>query len=113
VDEVGLKSSDRRMARVLVEIDITAGLMDMLEVEWRGQVMLQRLDYQGILFRCTLCRRTGHLRRNCSVVDTDGDADDVQENPSQDAYMSEEDNVAQEGFFQGSEEALRKMTRVH
>jgi hypothetical protein len=26
----------------------------------------QKLDYLGIPFRCSICRRTGHLRRDCS-----------------------------------------------
>jgi hypothetical protein len=53
------------MARVLVELDLHAGLMESLELEWCGQVMVQRLDYQGLPFRCNSCRRTGHLRNDC------------------------------------------------
>jgi hypothetical protein len=87
VDKVGLKSSNKILAKVLVEIDITAGLMDMLEVEWHGHVMLQCLDYQGIMFHCNLCHRIGHLRRTCSTVDTDGEVVDPQEIPPQDAYL--------------------------
>lgn len=44
VDEKGLNSQDKRMAQVLVEIDIHTGLMETLELEWRGQVTLQILD---------------------------------------------------------------------
>lgn len=36
------------MARILVELDIHVGLMDTIEVEWSGQVLVQRLDYQGL-----------------------------------------------------------------
>jgi hypothetical protein len=35
------------MARVLVELDIHVGLLEMLELEWLGQVTFQRLDYLG------------------------------------------------------------------
>jgi hypothetical protein len=64
VDESSLLSPDKHMARVLVELDIHASLMDSLELEWRGQVMVQCLDYQGLPFCCTSCRRTRHLRKD-------------------------------------------------
>jgi hypothetical protein len=65
VDSNSLAASDRRMARIYVEIDIQAGLPEILEIDWRNQLITQRLDYLGIPFRCSLCRRTGHLRRDC------------------------------------------------
>jgi hypothetical protein len=54
------------MARVLVEVDLHAGLLETLDIEWRDQLYVQRLDYLGISFCCSLCRRTGHLRKDCS-----------------------------------------------
>jgi hypothetical protein len=56
------------MGKVLVEIDIHSGLLESLEIEWRGHTVTQRLDYLGIPFRCSTCRRTGHLRRDCLGV---------------------------------------------
>jgi hypothetical protein len=53
------------MGKLLVEIDIHSGLLESLEIDWRGHTMSQRLDYLGISFRCSFCRRTGHLRRDC------------------------------------------------
>jgi hypothetical protein len=35
------------MARVLVEVDIHAGLLEILDIEWRGHLFAQRLDYLG------------------------------------------------------------------
>jgi hypothetical protein len=58
VDELSLQSSDKGMAKVLVEVDIHAGLLETLEIIWRGHILVQRLDYLGIPFRCTLYRRT-------------------------------------------------------
>jgi hypothetical protein len=40
VDEVGLLSTDKRMVRVLVELDIHSGLLEMLDLEWREQVIV-------------------------------------------------------------------------
>jgi hypothetical protein len=60
-----LCAPDRKLARVLVEVDIHNGLLETLEIQWRDQVIVQNLDYLGIPFRCSLCRRTGHLRSSC------------------------------------------------
>ena len=38
-DEEALQSSDRRMAKVLVEIDVHEGLLDTLEIDWRDMVI--------------------------------------------------------------------------
>jgi hypothetical protein len=66
VDEAAMHSSDKRMAKVLVEVDTHAGLSEVLEIEWRDFLFTQRLDYLGLPFRCSKCRRTGHLRANCT-----------------------------------------------
>jgi len=50
VDAQALAASDRRMTKVLVEIDIHVGLPETLEIEWRGFLFAQRLDYLGIPF---------------------------------------------------------------
>jgi hypothetical protein len=65
VDTASLASSDRKMAKIMVELDIHAGLPEVLNIDWRGHHFAQRLDYLGIPFRCSFCRRTGHLRRDC------------------------------------------------
>jgi hypothetical protein len=91
VDEAGLKSTDKRLARVLVEIDVTTGLMDSLEVEWRGQVMVQRLDYQGIPFSVLTLSTHWSFKKRLLFGDNDGDVEDSQENSTLDAYMSEEE----------------------
>jgi hypothetical protein len=51
-DSGSLSGSSRKMGKVLVEIDITAGLPENLEIVWRGRKSLQPLDYLGIPFRC-------------------------------------------------------------
>jgi hypothetical protein len=75
-----LRSPDKRMAKVLVEVDVHVGLLEVLEIEWRGLLFVQRLDYLGLPFRCTVCRRTGHLRKECpnifgSLVEEDSSDD--------------------------------------
>jgi len=60
VDEDVLLTSDKRMAKILVEVDTHAGLSEVLEIEWRDLSFMQRLDYLGLPFRCSRCRRTWH-----------------------------------------------------
>jgi hypothetical protein len=66
VEPLSPKSSDRKLEKFLVEIDIHNGVLETIDIEWRGHTIRQNLDYLGIPFRCTLCRRTGHLRNVCT-----------------------------------------------
>jgi hypothetical protein len=102
VDKVGLHSPDKRMVRVLVELDIHVGLMDSLELEWRGQVMVQRLDYQGLPFRCSSCRQMRHLRKECPNWNGATESEDSLETLSKDLYMSEVDSEELGIFSTGS-----------
>jgi hypothetical protein len=56
VDEKVLNSSDRCMAKILVEVDIHGGLLETIEIDWHVFIYKQRLDYLGVLFRCSFCR---------------------------------------------------------
>jgi hypothetical protein len=88
VDETALQSQDKRMAKVLVEVDIHVGLLESLEIDWRGHIIIQRLDYLGIPFRCTLCRRTGHLRKDCQQAYGVLDSEDSMEDLTKDLYST-------------------------
>jgi hypothetical protein len=61
VEDSVLKGVDRRMGKILVELDVHNGLLEALDIEWRGNIYSQKLDYLGLPFHCTFCRRTGHL----------------------------------------------------
>jgi hypothetical protein len=80
------------MAKVLVEVDIHAGYWNLLEIDWRGHIIVQRLDYLGIPFRCSLCRRTGHLRKECHSALGMSDSEDSLEDQSKDLYMDVADS---------------------
>jgi hypothetical protein len=66
VDLKVLEAPIKRVARVLVELDIHEGLQESIDIEWQGHTIRQNIDYLGIPFRCTLCRQIGHLRNQCS-----------------------------------------------
>jgi len=65
VYEHELLASDKRMCKVLVELDIHSGLLESLEIVWRGHTMCQKLDYLGIPFSFFFGRKIDHLRRDC------------------------------------------------
>jgi hypothetical protein len=84
------------MARIYVELDIQAGLPDILEIDWRNQLITQRLDYLGIPFRCSLCRRTGHLRRDCHKFPPPDIVLDPAEETNFDGYITSPNQFAEE-----------------
>jgi hypothetical protein len=53
------------MGKILVAVDIHSGLLESIDIQWRGHTICQKLDYLGLPFRCTFCRKTGHLRNDC------------------------------------------------
>lgn len=57
---------DRRVAKVMVEMDMRPGLPAEVEVVWGSRVWRQRLDFYKIPFRCFACRKIGHVQANCS-----------------------------------------------
>ena len=68
VEEDFMNTYDKRMARILVEMDITKGLLADVEILCLERLFSQRLDYLGIPFRCSQCREIGHLRHDCPIM---------------------------------------------
>jgi hypothetical protein len=77
VDKASLSAASRKVGRIMVEMDIHLGLPETIEIEWRGRRILQRLDYLGIPFRCSICRSTSHLRQDCKGFDVGVDEPEV------------------------------------
>jgi hypothetical protein len=50
VDEQSPCAPNRKLGRILVEIDIHSGLLETLDIQWRDQFFSQRLDYLGLPF---------------------------------------------------------------
>jgi hypothetical protein len=94
IDPQSLTGPMRKMGRVLVEMDICAGLPEILEIEWRGRKIAQTLDYLGLPFRCNRCRKTGHLRRSCLGKDLNEptEDDDLLLNPPE--YVDEDPSLS-------------------
>jgi hypothetical protein len=65
LDLVSFKVVNRKVGKVLVELDIHGELLEAIDIEWHSKRKKQCLDYMGIPFRCNRCHCTGHLRRDC------------------------------------------------
>lgn len=53
----------RRMefTRILVHMDLTNGLPEFINIQWRNITRRQLLGYEGVPFRCHRCHKVGHL----------------------------------------------------
>ena len=64
VEDDFLQVYDKRIARILVEMDISRGLPAEVELLCGERLLIQRLDYLYVPFRCGICRSIGHLRHS-------------------------------------------------
>ena len=65
VDEDFHLTYDKRVAQVLVELDVMRGSPAKVEILCNDCLLVQRLDYLHVPFRCSNHRDMGHLRRSC------------------------------------------------
>jgi len=52
-------------ARICVEIDLSKGLPDKIQLQHESFKRIQALDYENTAFRCRSCHLTGHLHDTC------------------------------------------------
>jgi len=52
-------------ARICVEIDLSKGLPDKIQLQHESFKRIQALDYENTAFRCRSCHLTGHLHDSC------------------------------------------------
>ena len=71
-----IKGIDKRMGRMLVEIDVTKGFLDEVEIKWKYITFIQNLDYWGLPFRCSHCIEVGHMWRACKTSSNGSVSDD-------------------------------------
>ena len=54
-------------ARICVEIDLSKGLPDRVQLIYEKHKWVQALDYENTAFRCRFCHLTGHLQDSCPL----------------------------------------------
>ena len=59
---------DKRIAKVLVELDVSKGILLDIEIVGDNSVFTQRLDYLNIPFICNYYHETCHLKAKCSSL---------------------------------------------
>lgn len=55
-------------ARICVEIDLSKGLPDRIQLKYEKYKWIQVLDYENTAFRCRYCHQTGHLQDSCPIA---------------------------------------------
>ena len=56
---------NKRTAKVLVEIDVSKGILPKIDIVCNSRVFTQRLDYLNMPLKCSYFHETGHLRNTC------------------------------------------------
>jgi len=58
-------------ARICVEVDLSKGLPDQIQLKHRQRSWTQVLDYENTAFRYRICRQIGHLQSTCPAIKKD------------------------------------------
>jgi hypothetical protein len=56
------------IARVLVEMDMSGGFFELIDLVVGGHKFIQILNYVNVPFRCVKCHMIGHVLAKCSVL---------------------------------------------
>lgn len=70
-DKSFVESSKMAFARILVHLDTREKLVASLKLQWQGITRLQKLDYEGVSFRCRRCHEIGNLYKECHLLAKD------------------------------------------
>jgi hypothetical protein len=55
------ETKQRKIARILVNLNVKEGLGEEIDLTWEGYTHTQLLNYENIPFRCRHCHKYGHL----------------------------------------------------
>jgi hypothetical protein len=61
------ETKQRKVARILVNLNVREGLGEEVDLRWGRYTHTQRLDYENVPFRCRRCHQYGHLIMNCKL----------------------------------------------
>lgn len=55
-------------ARILVHLDTRGGLQEYIITQLKSFLRKQKLDYEGIPYRCRRCHQVGHIYKDCPLL---------------------------------------------
>jgi hypothetical protein len=55
------------MACILVSLNFRKGLSEEIELTWGDRVFMQKMDYEGIPFKCHMFHKHGHKATECTL----------------------------------------------
>ena len=61
------ESKQRKVARILVNLNIREGIGEENDLSWGGYNYIKKSDYENIPFRCRRCHQYGHLIKSCKL----------------------------------------------
>ena len=67
VDLSFLETREKKVARILVNINLREGLAESINLEWGPVIIPQILDYENVPFRCRRCHVYGHPASACTL----------------------------------------------
>ena len=62
-----LETKEKKVARILVNLNIREGLAESIILEWGPDPITQILDYENVPFRCRRCHVYGHPAVSCKL----------------------------------------------
>ena len=68
IDRNSLHGMNKMVASIMVELNISKGLPTKIKVIWGNRVILQKMNYLHIPFRCFYWRETGHVKARCPFL---------------------------------------------
>ena len=61
------ETKEKKVARILVNINLRDGLAESINLEWGPEIIPQLLDYENVPFRCRRCHVYGHPVSACTL----------------------------------------------
>ena len=62
-----LETNEKKVAHILVNINLREGLAEYINLDWGPAIIPQLLDYENVPFHCRRCHAYGHPVSACTL----------------------------------------------
>ena len=87
-----LETREKKIARILVNINLREGLAESINLDWGPVIIPQILDYENVPFQCRRCHVYGHPALACTL--SVRPQNDSRRKASEAAYKGSHEKVA-------------------